>query len=47
MLNADKANGYWSPRVLLSLGHDIVDEAHSITSRVAYWARAKDALDPG
>ncbi|GAB0207483.1 hypothetical protein GRJ2_003214000 [Grus japonensis] len=45
MLSGDEANGYWCPGVFLNLGLDPVNEAHSITRTVAYWARGIDALE--
>ncbi|KAK4828030.1 hypothetical protein QYF61_022807 [Mycteria americana] len=47
MLNGDEANVYWGPGVFLNLGPNSIDEAHSITSSVAYWAGGIDALDQG
>lgn len=46
-MSGDEANGYWAPGVFLNLGPNSIDEAHSITSRVAKWAGEIDALDQG
>lgn len=45
MLNGDKANHYWGLRFFLNLEAILVDEAHSVCSRVAYWARGTETSD--
>ncbi|KAK4820512.1 hypothetical protein QYF61_000091 [Mycteria americana] len=46
-LSGDEVNGYWGLGVFLNLGPNPIDEAHSITSRVVYWAGGINALDRG
>uniref|UniRef100_A0A8B9NK43 Uncharacterized protein n=1 Tax=Accipiter nisus TaxID=211598 RepID=A0A8B9NK43_9AVES len=47
LLNGDEANGFWGLGVFLNAGPASPDDPHSITSRVAYWARGIDVLERG
>lgn len=45
LLDGSETDGYGGPGVLLNLGPELINQPHSIISRVAYWAGETEVME--